>query len=620
MRPLLINRVKPFFTPLPALWIGALLSSAVGMLFFVGTSKLIESDSRERFAYHARNAQNTISARVKSYTDVLRGGASVFQASYPLSRGQFHKYVAGLSLERYFPAIETINYAQYVRAADLPDLERGWRTQHMDGTDGSGFGVKPPGKRKEYCIITYIAGRNILKEAFGLDILANPRVSKANLASRDSGVLIASGLPIAHMSGPNRTGLGMRLPVYRPGMPLDTVMERRAAYIGSVGIAFSVDMLVQGVLDEMAIKHVRLTLVDSGLKSDNPLMQGSAVDQVLFDSSGTDKQPRPPLLTPAEAFSNTLPVDFNGRVWKATFSTPKRNMYTGFDEYFPWMAMGAGFVSSMLIYALLHTLTSSRRRAIQMAEEMTVEVRDSQARLQQTHENLRRLAAHADHIKEGERKRIAREIHDDLGQNLLAVRIEADMLTSRTSGRHPRLHARALSTLSQIDATIRSVRQIINDLRPNVLDLGLSAAVEWQTSEFVRRTGISCDVENRSEISLNDHRATAFFRILQESLSNIVRHAKASKVKVELQLDAGGLAMAVSDNGVGVLPGNRNKAGSFGLVGIEERIKILGGVFSIASTPGTGTTVRVWVPLRDDVAQPDLMLQPETRESHIASI
>jgi signal transduction histidine kinase len=175
------------------------------------------------------------------------------------------------------------------------------------------------------------------------------------------------------------------------------------------------------------------------------------------------------------------------------------------------------------------------------------------------------------------------------------------MLATRTRDRHPRLHARARSTLFQIDATIKSVRQIINDLRPNVLDLGLSAAVEWQIAEFKRRTGIACVlIDEPKEVVLGDHAATAFFRILQESLSNIVRHAHATSVRVELKSSGALLTMTVTDNGIGLGARERGKVGSFGLVGIEERISILEGSFSITSTDGEGTTVCVSVPLHVD--------------------
>lgn len=584
---------------------GVPLSLAVGLLFYIATSKSIESDSRERFANHARNGQNTISARIKSYTDVLRGAASLFRTSNTLTGQQFHEYVTGLSMGLHFPAIETINFAEYVRDADMPEFKRRMSAlQNRGGAAAQPFTITPQGKRLEYSVLTFIEpAATRWKTTLGFDVLAVDHATGVLMTSRDMGSLITSGQPIAAISGPNRVGLGMRLPVYRPGLPLDTVYERRAAYVGSVGIAFSVPKLVQGVLDEMPIANVRLTLVDSGPMQDTNDLSDTSHDRVLFDSLGTEERPAPPIEALADRFSTTLPLDFNGRLWKATFSSRKDNLYTGFDGYFPWMSMLAGFVSTMLIYALFDTLTSSRLRAIKMAKGMTRELRDSQAKLQLSHQNLRRLAAHAENIKEGERKRIAREIHDDLGQNLLALRIEADMLSNRTRDRHPRLHARAHWTLHQIDATIKSVRQIINDLRPNVLDLGLNAAVDWQITEFRRRTGIECElVENEQDIRANDHCATALFRILQESLSNISRHSRATRVRVELRTEGDCISMTVSDNGVGLLGSGRNKAGSFGLVGIEERVNILGGTFVITSTPGEGTSIGVSVPLQEELA------------------
>jgi signal transduction histidine kinase len=140
-----------------------------------------------------------------------------------------------------------------------------------------------------------------------------------------------------------------------------------------------------------------------------------------------------------------------------------------------------------------------------------------------------------------------------------------------------------------------------------VLDLGLSAAVEWQVSQFQRRTGIQCEVQDDyGEIALPDHCATAFFRILQESLTNIIRHANATRVKVELRLNGDWLSLTVRDNGRGLPPGGRNKYGSFGLVGIEERIVILGGTCAVFSEPDGGTTVMVSAPVVGGPELPDL--------------
>ncbi|WP_229421725.1 sensor histidine kinase [Massilia aquatica] len=602
--------IKTFSTARPALWVGLPFSLAVGLVLYLATANSIETDSRARFAGLAQNARNTINARIKSYTDVLRGTVSVFQISEPLTRRQFHGYVNGLGLARNFPAIESINFAQMLQDADREAfLARVRKERAADGAEGEEFSIKPPGRRPSYTVVTFAEPEERWAATLGFDLLTNPLIVGTLGELRDTGKLFTSGLPISFISGPNRTGLGMRLPVYRPHAPTATVAQRRAAYLGTVGIAFSVHKLVQGVIDEVPIKNVRMMLVDNAPGPDK--LSG----RVLFDSGG-DPSSLPALLAP-ERFNATLPIDFNGRQWDATFSVSANELYTGFEEFAPWLAMMAGSVSSMLLYALFHALTSSRRRAIKMAKGMTRELRDSQAKLQLSHQNLRRLAAHADQIKEGERKRIAREIHDDLGQNLLALRIEADMLSSRTQERHPRLHARARSTLQQIDATIKSVRQIINDLRPNVLDLGLSAAVEWQIAEFKRRTGIACElIDEPKEVALSDHAATAFFRILQESLSNIVRHAQATRVRVELKLNGNRLSMTVIDNGIGLQAGERAKVGSFGLVGIEERISILGGSFSITSNAGEGTTVCVSVPLHNEPARGQAPGTSSKTESH----
>jgi signal transduction histidine kinase len=412
----------------------------------------------------------------------------------------------------------------------------------------------------------------------------------------------------------------MRLPVYRYGMARDTVERRRAAYIGSLGIAFAVPLLMEGIGEKIPFPNVRMTLIDLDGDSYGKNRKRPGKGRVLFDSLATPRNPTPPLANASDHFTAQFDINYNGRPWIAVFSIPQRNMYTGYAEYFPWLALAAGFITSLLVWTLLQTLTSSRRHAIKMAEDMTRELRDSQAKLQLSHQNLRRLAAHADNIKERERKRIAREIHDDLGQNLLALRIEADMLSSRTNARHPHLHSRALATVAQIDATIRSVRQIINDLRPNVLDLGLTAAVEWQISEFRRRAGIVCDfVREQPDIRVDDHCATALFRILQESLSNVVRHAHASFVRVTLRLEAGTLKMIIADNGMGVPPSGRTKLGSFGLIGIEERIHILGGTFSLNSSPGNGTTITVTVPVASEPASAST-LPPASAETPAAFV
>jgi signal transduction histidine kinase len=580
-------------------WAGALLSSLVGSLLYIGTSRSIESDAETRFISHARYAQSVINIRVKSYTDLLRATGSMIQSSNVLTYRNFHEFVHGLDLSKNFPAVDYINYAVQVppgkRDAFVDDL----RT-NVSGIVGKpvDIDIAPPGIRASYLVVAFIEPAPPGVRYYGIDLMANRYFGNQLQVERDSGKIFSSGTPIPMLSRPNNIYMGMRMPVYRKGVPVSTVEQRRVAYAGSLGIAFSIPKLLNGAMDEIPIKGLRMTLYDVGPGIDAAGRATLGKPLTLFDSHGTSTNPTPALDGGDNVFSVTLPLDFNGRPWKTTFSAPKTALYTGFDDYYPKLMMAFGFLGSVLLYALLHTLTSSRRAALALAEEMTSELRDSQTRLQQSHQKLRRLADHAYHIKEMERKRIAREIHDDLGQSLLALRIEAELLAGRTQDTHSHLHKRARATLQQIDTTIRSVRQIINDLRPTVLDLGLSAAVEWQVNQFQRRTGIQCEIQDdHGEIALPDHCATAFFRILQESLTNIVRHANATHVKVELRLNGGWLSLTVRDNGCGLPPGGRNKYGSFGLVGIEERIVILGGTCAVFSEPDGGTTVMVSAPV-----------------------
>ncbi|HEY0847915.1 MAG TPA: response regulator [Noviherbaspirillum sp.] len=249
----------------------------------------------------------------------------------------------------------------------------------------------------------------------------------------------------------------------------------------------------------------------------------------------------------------------------------------------------------------LEKLNEDLKQQRQLDLEHINERKQAEEALRQSQEELRQLASYQERIKEDERKRIAREIHDELGQNLLALRIDIAMLHARTANTHPKLNKKVHSVLDHIDSTMKAMRAIINNLRPTVLDLGLNAAIEWQVKEFQRRTGIACELEMADmELTIDDNRATALFRILQESLNNVFRHARATRAKIRLDHHGDKLMMRVADNGVGIFPGCRRKANSFGLVGIKERVSTLGGTLAIETAQDAGTSITVSIPLQDD--------------------
>lgn len=211
---------------------------------------------------------------------------------------------------------------------------------------------------------------------------------------------------------------------------------------------------------------------------------------------------------------------------------------------------------------------------------------------------LAELASYSQKVKERERARIAREIHDDIGSTLTAIKCE---LVPCLDGsiRAPLFYRDKAATIETlIDMVIDSTRQIALDLRPGILDCGIVAAVQWQAREFQKRTGISCLVEcGYKEISLDGDLAVAIFRIFQETLTNIAKHADASEVQVNLSVIAKCVCLVVSDNGRGITQPELEKEKSFGIRGMQERCQQLGGRFHVQGSAGSGTTVRIWIPV-----------------------
>jgi PAS domain S-box-containing protein len=217
----------------------------------------------------------------------------------------------------------------------------------------------------------------------------------------------------------------------------------------------------------------------------------------------------------------------------------------------------------------------------------------AQDELQRLLQQSRALAARSQNIREEERKRVAREIHDQLGQGLTAIKLDLRSLIRETTGDPPKPSERATSLLQLVDETIQTVRRIAAELRPGLLDdLGLVATIEWASEDFEVRTGIPCRLNLPvKDIEANSERATAVFRIFQETLTNVVRHAHATEVQVRLAQENGQLILEVHDNGSGIPPGKLSSGDSLGIIGMRERALLLGGELSIKSAPKEGTTV-----------------------------
>jgi signal transduction histidine kinase len=279
----------------------------------------------------------------------------------------------------------------------------------------------------------------------------------------------------------------------------------------------------------------------------------------------------------------------------------------------PLLAEGKPF-GSLTIYSAKADAFDQDEMALlqQMADDLAFGIVSLHARaerdraekeLKSSQEQLRNLAAHLQSVREDERTHLAREIHDELGQYLTGLKMDVaaleelikqqDTKTARTS------LLRKVHAMSQLlDTTVQSVRKIASELRPAVLDsLGLLAAIEWQAEEFQNRSGIRCECFlTAEEVKLDRDGTTAVFRILQESLTNVMRHANANRVTITFAQETDHYLMEIKDDGEGIQAEDLDKSSTLGVLGMKERAHLLGGSVSIHGDPGKGTTVVVEIP------------------------
>jgi signal transduction histidine kinase len=218
---------------------------------------------------------------------------------------------------------------------------------------------------------------------------------------------------------------------------------------------------------------------------------------------------------------------------------------------------------------------------------------------EEQYEQFRDLSAYLQTAREEERKSIAREIHDELGQALTTIKLELSLLQEEVIHDAAAATSRTQSLKERVDETICTVKRIITKLRPGLLDdLGLTAAIEWQANDFQRHTGIVCEVSIQpDEMNINQEISTDMFRIFQETLTNITRHAGATRVMVHLTQIDDVLELQVQDNGHGITSEQINDPKSFGLIGIRERVQFWHGVVTIEGRTGVGTIITVRLPL-----------------------
>jgi PAS domain S-box-containing protein len=340
---------------------------------------------------------------------------------------------------------------------------------------------------------------------------------------------------------------------------------------------FSIDQSTVGILWVNWDSHVRYA--NRAAEAMLGYQPGGVVDRPLIDFEPNLNMDRWLNLWKAARSSDEAPQNFESNCIRADGSILPADVSLSFLR----------FREAEYLVVFLTDVTE-RRRAV-------VALQESEARLQVLAEQLRDLSAHLETVREEEKARIAREVHDELGQMLTVLKLETSMCELAYAELDPGLRDRLNSMKRLIAQLFQLVRDVATALRPPILDAGIGSAIEWQARRFEARTQIPCLVEVPENLPmLPDATAIGLFRILQEALTNVMRHAEAHTVELKLTLEHGVLCMTVADDGQGFKPSEERPV-SFGLVGMRERVLIMGGRLHLDSMLGEGTTLRVYIPL-----------------------
>lgn len=372
--------------PLVIFVAGAGLSVALA----VSARQEIGRSAQARFDAAAFDLARKVETRFDDYIAVLTGLRARFNTSEPVTRSDFTDYVAGLNLASAYPGFQAVNYAPRIYANDKQAFEQQVRGDaSLDTSVASKFAIKPPGERDTYYPLVYIEPRAGNERLIGNDLGAMPDRGDALEQGRDTGGLVMSGRKIRIAGRESDVGLAMRLPVYRPRQPLDTLEQRRSAYIGSVGAGFSIAGMLSDVVGAPAARTFRLRLIDAGrgkgaigtrVETRFVTQTSFGERQLMFDSGALAK---PSAAVPARNLERMLGFELGGHSWLVEVAQDENQVFGPLDRAIPWFIVFGGLATSMLLAGIVFSLTTSRSRAQVLANKMTVHLRTSERQLEE---------------------------------------------------------------------------------------------------------------------------------------------------------------------------------------------------------------------------------------------
>src|SRR4030095_4721616 len=362
--------------------IGCALSA--GAAYWV--TRQVEQDARVKFENDVGDARDSIERRLQAYADALHGARGLFAASESVSREAFRRYVLSLEVARRYPGIQVVVFNRRVPAEQKREYEiavRGYTSVDPNGYPN--FAIKPPGDRPEYFPVEYLEPMAGNEEAFGLDA-GGEAVRLASVErARDSGRLPASGRIEIVRSDTKHAGFVLRLPLYRNGMPQETVAQRREALVGLISSSYRMSHLMQGVLSEPLLRQIHIRIYDAGYGDGSAQSYPPTADNLLFDSSEllrSEFAKKTSSLASDEHtwLSQALSVDVGGRRWNLYFSAGPEIVGAS-NRLLPVATLLGGMTIALLLFGLTRSLATTGSRAIELANRITEDLRKSEASL-----------------------------------------------------------------------------------------------------------------------------------------------------------------------------------------------------------------------------------------------
>jgi len=349
--------------PLVVLALGLVVTAALTYVM----RDSVEQEAGDHFELQAEQAKNAIAARIRSYSDALYAVRALFQTSARVTQGDFRSFVTKLELETRYPALRILNYAAYVPGGEREKLTAEIRGDATGGPAAQAFTIRPREPRAFHYVITHVAPLEGNERSFGLDIGAPPFRPDALEYGRDSGKLVSSGRIIRFEDGADN--IALRIAVYRPGYPTETLEQRRAAYAGSVGAGFRIAQLMGGVLEEHNLHHIDFQVFD--------VDRASGQKALVFDNALSPNG----IQGGGAMYATRREIDMGGRLWELEFRAPLASLASSFDLHTPWVVLGCGVLTSLMLAAILFFITTSRHRAVVLARRINRDLHAKEAGL-----------------------------------------------------------------------------------------------------------------------------------------------------------------------------------------------------------------------------------------------